>query len=233
MMKKTMFLLCALLCGSAAYAQNNTVAGSAATQHYTALSVSGPIRAQLIRVAAGEAESVVFDSPESGARVKSTCENGQLTLRAPKSVDTVGLRIYYRELDMLDINGADVRLANAVTEPMFDLTVSGGVTFEAEFDVRDLKVEVTGKSLLKLTGRARYFDLTVSTAEVKARGLEVMAATVEASHNAEVRLHVTERLVANAALSMIRYEGTPEIVRGETSLLGGDILPFEPVKPQE
>ena len=52
-----------------------------------------------------------------------------------------------------------------------------------------------------------------------------MSARVDASHGAAVEVSAEERLEAYAASARIRYVGQPEILRGETALMGGEIIP--------
>ena len=61
-------------------------------------------------------------------------------------------------------------------------------------DVKDLKMELTGKSTATLTGEVRYLSLFVSTGRVEAAELEVMSAEVNVtSSGADVSLWVTDR----------------------------------------
>jgi hypothetical protein len=54
--------------------------------------------------------------------------------------------------------------------------------------------------------------------------LQTVAANVDASHEAEVRISVSERLEAMTSTSAkLLYKGTPTILRNKNSLFGGEI----------
>lgn len=67
---------------------------------------------------------------------------------------------------------------------VLDLTVGGMAQVTARMDVKDLKMELTGKSTATLTGAVRYLSLFVSTGKLEAAGLEVMAAEANVTSSA-------------------------------------------------
>lgn len=201
-------------------------------QPFTGVSVSGPMRVKFVRVAEGQPMKFSYDTKSSAAsRVKASVDKyGVLNIsekNTREAADTTEVTVWYRTLESLTIDGAEVRFEQPVAEPMLDVRFSGGARAEVAFDVRDLVMEVTGKCRVVLQGSARYFDLTASTARIDASALTAMSARVDASHGASVRVRATERLEAYAASARVCYVGQPEILRGETSLFGGDILPLE------
>lgn len=235
-MKKITLFLAVLLLGTAAAAQSRDSVqlrgGSASVdwmQPFSGVSISGPMRVTFVRAGEDGAMRVSYDARSNAAsRVKvSVDRDGVLNLREKSSreaADTTEVTICYRVLESLSVDGAEVRFEQPVTEPMIDVRFSGGARADLAFDVRDLVMNVTGKCRLALSGSARYFDLTVSTARVDAGRLTTMSARVDASHGAAVEVCAEERLEAYAASSRIRYVGQPEILRGETALFGGEIV---------
>ena len=238
MKKITLFFALLLLSSAAAAQPRDSVelrGGSVALdwmQPFSGVSVSGPMRVTFVRVGEDRSMRVSYDAGAGAdSRVKASVDrDGVLSLRekSPRgAADTTEVTICYRRLECLSVDGAAVRFEQPVTEPMIDVRFSGGARAEVAFDVRDLVMTVTGKCDLVLSGRARYFDLTVSTARVDAGRLETMSARVDASHGAAVEVSAEERLEAYAASARIRYAGQPEILRGETSLMGGEIVPAD------
>ena len=202
-------------------------------QPFSGVAVDGPMRVVLTRIGEDEPTKIAYDTRSSlDSRVKASVDKyGILTLREKNSrekIDTTEVRVYYRTLATLSAAGARVSFTEPVTEPMVDLSVSGGARVEAELDVRDLVLNVTGKSEVVLKGQSRYLTLTVSTARIDASGLHTLSTRVDASHGAQVDVVADERFEANAASAKIRFGGKPEIVRAETSTFGGEIVEAEP-----
>lgn len=202
-------------------------------QPFGGVTVDGPMRVVLTRVGEDEPTKIAYDTRSSlDSRVKASVDKyGILTLReknAREKIDTTEVRVYYHTLESLSADGARVSFTEPVTEPMLDLAVSGGACVEAELDVRDLVLNVTGKSEVVLKGRARYLTLTVSTARVDASALQPLSTRVDASHGARVNVWADERLEAYAASAKIQFGGKPEIVRAETSTFGGEIVEAGP-----
>lgn len=109
--------------------------------------------------------------------------------------------------------------------PHPDMSVTGGAIVTIDVQALDTFIECTGKSSLVIGGSSRYFKLNVSTAKVEAWKLDTVSSIVDASHGADVRVRASERLEAVTSTSAkVFYRGNPEIVRGKTSLFGGEII---------
>ena len=80
-------------------------------------------------------------------------------------------------------------------------------------------MDVTGKSVVVLTGKVRYWDLNVSTAQVDAAAVEVMSVRVNSTSKA-----APERLEASVGTKgRITCIGEPELLHTSNSLIGGEI----------
>ena len=67
--------------------------------------------------------------------------------------------------------------------------------------------------------------MRVSTAKVDCSQLSTVSTTVEASHSAEVRVVVSERLEATTSTGgKLLYKGTPIILRARNAIFGGDVI---------
>ena len=98
----------------------------------------------------------------------------------------------------------------------------------ARMDVKDLKMELTGKSTATLTGAVRYLSLFVSTGKLEAAGLEVMAAEANVTSSGVAALWVTDRFQGKTSTGgKITYKGAPPIVRSGAKFMGGDITRVE------
>ena len=194
------------------------------------INISGAMQVTLIRIAETEAPKIYFDTKGSTTTKFKMEVDKKGVLNVIETVDAkrttvTEVKIYYSNISQLTISGANLTMEQPCEGDMFDLMVSGGATVQAIVKVKDLAMEVTGRSSVVLEGGARYLGVKVSTAKFDASALECVSAIVDASHGAEVSLQATERLEATTSTSaVITYKGKPSIVRIRSSLFGGDII---------
>ena len=90
--------------------------------------------------------------------------------------------------------------------------------------VKDLKLDITGKSRVTLTGSARYLTLFISSGVLEAAALEVMSAVSNVTSSGTASLWVTDRFEGKTSTGgKITYKGSPTIIRGSMKFMGGDI----------
>ena len=107
---------------------------------------------------------------------------------------------------------------------VLDLTIGGMAQVTADLDVKDLKLELTGKSHASLRGSARYLWLFLSTGGLDAGALETMSAQVNVTSSGSASLWVTDRFEGRTSTGgKISYKGSPTIIRGGEKFMGGDI----------
>lgn len=237
-----MMLCAASLC--AAQQQNpQTAANRAATvapgqrsewlSAFSGISINGRMHVRIIRNAAEEAPRITYDTKgELATKFKTTVDrNGILKIEEPvdpKRTTATEVTIWCNDIISLSVTAADLTCETPVTGDMFDLEVGGGANVTARFDVTDLAVTATGKSSIILSGAAKYMTLDISTAKFDGGELQTVSSIVNASHLAEVRLAVSERLEGTTSTSAkIVYSGVPHIIRAHTTMFGGEILPLE------
>ena len=80
--------------------------------------------------------------------------------------------VYYNNLEEIRISGANATFGEPIDFPQARCWFSNGAVVSAALDVKDLQMDVTGKSVVVLTGKVRYWDLNVSTAQVDAAAVE-------------------------------------------------------------
>ncbi len=197
------------------------------------ININGAMKVTLIHAAENEGPKIVFDTKGSTTtKFKSEVDkkgvlNVVETLDA-KRTSVTEVTIYYCDMTSLSVDAADVTMEQSCKRDMFDLSVSGGAVVRAKFDVLDLAMEVTGRSVVVIEGASRYLDVRITTAKFDGLALQSVSAIVDASHGAEVSLSVAERLEASTSTSAkILYKGTPAIVRCHSSLFGGDIVSID------
>ena len=119
-------------------------------------------------------------------------------------------------------------VGGTVDAVLLDLTLGRKASLTAAFDVKDLRMELTGGSSATLTGKAGYLTLFASTGRVAASGLEVMSAEVNAQSKADVSLWITDRFIGKTTTNArITYKGQPAVVRGGAKFMGGEISHVE------
>lgn len=197
---------------------------------FTRVAIDGPMKVRFVKIPKTEGPRIAYDTKGFyTSRFKAEVDkNGCLRIGErtdAKRKSTTEVTVYYHTIENLSAARADLTFAEPLDTPVIDVSFSSGATVDLPLDVLDLKLDITGKCRITLTGKARYLDLAVSTGKLDAEGLTVMSAAVSAVQGAEVRLDVTERLQAEAAgSSSIFYKGEPVVVRGRTSVFGGEII---------
>lgn len=143
----------------------------------------------------------------------------------PKRTSVTDVTIYYYSLREVRIAHAKAEFEGKIEGTLFDLNISGGAMVSLEIKTMDVAVECTGSSRLTLSGSTKYLTMRASTAKIDCSQFSVVSATVQASHAAEVRLSVQERLEATTSTgAKLLYKGTPIILRDHTAIFGGDII---------
>ena len=236
-----MITVCLAQAQNNAVTQDNTSAQSSVSLPKTdylapfeKIAVSGPIVVKFCRVTNPDDIKIVYDTKNNiASRFRAQIDrNGVLHLTdrfdTKQFPVTTDVTVYHTSLKDISINQATASFDSALDSRILDLSVSGGAVVTATIHTLDTYVECTGKSLLKLDGDSRYFKIAVSTAKVDAFKLSTVSLDVNASHNAEVRCTVTERLEAVTSTSAkLLYKGNPEIIRNRNTMFGGDILAIE------
>lgn len=155
-------------------------------------------------------------------------KNGRLVVSEkldPKRTTVTDIIICYHTLKDVKIAHAKAKFENKIEEKLFDLTMSGGALVDLEVNTLDVAVECTGTSRLTLSGQTKYLTMNVSTAKVDCSRLDTVSTTVEASHSAEVRILVSERLeVTTSTSAKLLYKGHPVILRSHMGAFGGDVI---------
>ena len=199
---------------------------------FKGISISGRMHVRVIKNLVEEGPRITYDTKgELSAKFKAAVDrSGILKVEEPtdpKRTTVTEVTIWCNDISSLSVSGADLTVENTIICDMFDLEVSGGANVTAAFEVTDLSITATGRSSLVIDGSAKYMALDISTAKFDGLSLSTVASIVEASHMAEVRLSVSERLQGTTSTSAkIYYSGQPRILRSRTTMFGGEIAPL-------
>ena len=199
---------------------------------FTAVEVSAPLDVKFVQVPDTEAPKIVYDTKGSYT-TKFRAEVKDKTLRISERPDSrrpdrTEVTVYYNTLQSVSLSGAAAVFEGTVDAVQLDLTLGRKASLTAAFDVKDLRMELTGGSSATLTGKASYLTLFASTGRVAASGLEVMSAEVNAQSKADVSLWITDRFIGKTTTNArITYKGQPAVVRGGAKFMGGEISHVE------
>ncbi len=233
-MKKV--ILCAVLLAYTAlgHAQEN----SSSTQRsewlptFTSVVVSAGVDIRFVQVSDNEAPRIVYDTKGSyTTKFRAEVKNQALTIA--ERIDTrrperTTVTLYFNNLSSLSLTDAVASFASPLHQNEFSLIIGARSTLNMALDVKDLAVELTGKSEATLSGKARYLSLFASTGKVNAEALETMSAMVSASSSAAVTIWATDRFEGKTSTgATIRYKGEPQIIRTAAKLMGGTVTPIK------
>lgn len=229
-MKRILLTLLTLAGFGAAQAQ--TTAGSGEQREwltsFTAVEVAAPLDIRFIRVPDTEAPKIIYDTKGSyTTRFRFEVRDRVLTIsERPDSrrSERTQVKVYYNSLERIAIADAVAQFDSTLVATVLDLTIGGMAQVTADLDVKDLKLELTGKSHASLRGSARYLWLFLSTGGLDAGALETMSAQVNVTSSGAASLWVTDRFEGRTSTGgKISYKGSPIIIRGGEKFMGGDI----------
>lgn len=192
--------------------------------------IDGPMSVTLVRTPADEAPRIVYDTKGSYTSRFRAAVNKSRVLEITERTEsrrttTTEVTVYYHSLEKIRITRATVSFAEPLDFPVTDMTVSGGAVVTATLKMRDLKLDISGRSRLTLSGEVPYLSLRIASAKLDATALKVTSALIEASNSAEANVTISERLEAYASSgAQVFYSGTPDILRTSASL-GGKVSP--------
>ena len=197
---------------------------------YSKVVVEGAVNVVFKHAESSESLKIIYDQKgattsrfRAGVDKKGVLSISERTLSKEHTTVTE-VTVWYNNLESITVDGSTVLFENEVESKLLDIKVKSKATLTLNIEAMDALVECTGKSSLQIGGQSRYFKLAISTANMSGFDLHTVASNIDASHDAEVRLSVSERLEAITSTSAkIYYKGEPAILRTKNSLFGGEI----------
>lgn len=196
---------------------------------FSSIDVDAPIKLTLIEISEEEIPYIVYDTKEVYTSKFSfeVDKNGVLKIRErndPKRESITEVQVYYNYLENINIAKADVVAESIIDAPLLDIYISNDAHFIAEIDTQDLKIYITGRCRVEISGEALYQTADVASAVYNAVNLSTMSTTVSVSHNANATVDAYQRLEAKSSTGgTISYKSFPEIYRQDLSLFGGEV----------
>lgn len=123
-------------------------------------------------------------------------------------------------IEQLTIKRADVKLIGSATTPLLDITLKEGARLSGEIECLDLRLNMWGRSIAELDGKADYQTIDVRRkSALKADKVESKSVELKAKNSSEVYVNATERaIVESSARTSVFYNGNPTIVRVQSKL---------------
>jgi Putative auto-transporter adhesin, head GIN domain len=157
-------------------------------------------------------------------RIEATVTGDQLRLGIKPGMSvrnaTLTAEVTVGQLDQLATSGASrVMLNPALTSPALQLVVAGASAVTGPVTVGQVQATVSGAATLALSGQVQDLRLRVAGAcQLPLPDLTVRRLDVVLSGASHVTVTVSDSLAAEAAgVSVLRYRGTPSIIRSQTS----------------
>lgn len=195
---------------------------------FTAVEVSAPLDIRFIRVPDTEAPKIIYDTKGStSTRFRFEVRDRVLTITErpdARRTERTQVAVYYNSLERLAVADAVATFDSTLVATVLDITVGGSARLTAPLEVKDLKLQQTGKSHATFKGTVRYLSLYLSSGELNAGDLEVMSAEANVTGSGSASLWVTDRFDGKTSTGgKITYKGDPTVVRGGMKFMGGDI----------
>lgn len=228
---KKMFLTLLTLCLSGVMQAQTTTSDGPQREwltSFTAVEIAAPIDVRFIRVPDDQAPKIIYDTKGAyTTRFRFEVRDRVLTITErpdARRTERTEVAVYYNSLERIAIADARATFDSTLMATTLDLTVGGLARVEADLDVKDLKLELTGKSHTSLSGEARYVSLYLSSGTLEAGQLEVMSAEANVIGSGSASLWVTDRFEGSTSTGgKIAYRGNPTVIRGGEKFMGGDI----------
>ncbi len=133
--------------------------------------------------------------------------------------------IYYNDIRHLVCLRANINIESPLISKLLDIKLHSESTLTANVECEDLKFSISGRSSARLNGASKYLSISASSgSKAIFRNCETEATWVDASHGAIVEVRATNRVEIKSVVgAIVRYFGSPAIVRTESSMIGGEI----------
>ena len=184
---------------------------------FNAVSVSGPYHVQLrqgenysVKVRGERDDLKRMKVERSGSELRIDHQERNLNLFRDR--DPVLIQITAPNIRKIDLSGAIRADISRITGDNLRMNFAGAIRSNTSVNVRDLRVEISGASISKFTGRADRFELDATGASgIDAQGLKANAVDVDLTGASVAEVYAVNTLRADASgASKITYSGNPK-----------------------
>jgi hypothetical protein len=140
---------------------------------------------------------------------------------------TTSRTVYVTVTDLKSIDassGSDVRSENTLKGDVLKVSSSSGSDVVLEVVYKDVSLDASSGSDIRISGKAKTVRAGASSgSDINARDLEAVICHAKASSGADVAVHATGEIYANASSGGdVRYYGNPSVKNIDESS-GGDV----------
>lgn len=175
----------------------------------------------------GDEEKVVVEADENLQEIITTeVVGGVLKIGADKNIGRAKskkVHVTFRKLTSIGASsGSDVIGNSLIEAESISLDSSSGADLEVEVVAREVFLECSSGADLKVSGRTDNLVASASSgSDIKARELEAITCSANASSGADITVNVRERLNGKASSGGdIKYYGNPEAVSAKDGYSG-------------
>jgi hypothetical protein len=176
----------------------------------------------------GEQPSVRIETKGiSPSEVVTEISGNVLKIHVPGGYRNASVKVYVRftQLESVQASAASSVFSNSLlTAREFDIQASSAANVEIKLEAAQVRVSASSSGDVELSGKADQVIISASSAGVvSAYGLVARTAELKASSGGEIKMQVTDALVAHASSGgSIRYRGSPG-KSNTTSSSGGSV----------
>ncbi|WP_439881916.1 PspC domain-containing protein [Pontibacter sp. MBLB2868] len=184
---------------------------------FSRLEISGPYHVQIVQ---GNNYSVRVRGDQDDVRHmefnkrgdKLSIETDERFFRLFDDREPVLIQITAPDFESIDLSGAIKADIGRIDTDRLNMSLSGAIKSTANLDVRDLKVDISGASISKFTGRANNFELDATGAcGIDAVGLRANDVDLDLTGASVAEVYASSSLRADASgTSHITYRGNPK-----------------------
>lgn len=172
-----------------------------------------------VELTQGDKNQVVITgiNTDDADKIKTEVKNGELFINTEgkiKGKSAVVVHLTFKDLRGIRQSGAsEITMMNILKTDKFSINGSGAIEADLKLEVIDLKVDFSGASDIKITGKATNFDLTLSGAsDMKAQEFIAENVKVNVSGASDVRVFAIKSITGKASgASNINVKGSPEV----------------------
>lgn len=171
-------------------------------------------------------EKVIIVSERSNSNeIKTEIEGNKLHIytRGTFQFDKIKLIIFYKSLEKIDINGGvTLETKNTLNTNNLQLNVAGGATIEMNIHTSEFKADLSGGTMIQLSGDATNVDINLNGAgKVDADNLKTESTKIDISGAGTASVNASKMIDANiSGVGSISYTGNPDKVKSNISGVG-------------
>ncbi len=195
-----------------------SIAQSKSLPAFTSVSTGGSVNVELIKgdspkaeytIQKGNVEDLFIEVKDGELTIKIKSKNKKWSGSGTKAM----VKVYYMELSKIDCaTGSSISSYSELDASSMEIEASSGANCQLKLTSKDLKVNASSGSKVSISGTSIKASYDASSgAKIDAAANESESVNVEASSGANVMVHASKKITADASSGgIIKYKGNPE-----------------------